>query len=464
MAARAPILASTLPLLLLLLLAPNRVAGAAAAAAASSSSSEYDPVAPAAAVVTLGRMRLTVLTANLVRVEIARNATAPAWDDRATTSVVNRRFGAVPAFTVTPINASAATIATAALTITYVDGPGGGGDLCAGALNGTDAANPTRSLKFPDGLAAASQAACCAACESDVSCSAWVFAPGTGGVNCWPLSDAGGTRAAAGRVLGGNAGGGVLPAGASLTVAFTGPGGGTTVWTPGAVDAQNLNGTYSALDCYSTPMQCDSEYRKAMQPGLLSRSGWTVLDDTNAGRIVAAPDAPAGIPFWWDSTRTQPDQLDVYLRAAGDGDHRAALAEWIGVLGKPPMLPRSAFGVWWSRYYPYTQSSIVSEVLEGYRNYSIPLNNLVFVGAMRASERRAMRARARARARTRRAHASDRVCTRVSALLCAFARARFAHHSRCLAQTRSAAAEPGRTWTGTTSRATSRARAGATMT
>ena len=29
-------------------------------------------------------------------------------------------------------------------------------------------------------------------------------------------------------------------------------------------------------------------------------------------------------------------------------------------------------------YWPYTQSSIVSEVLEGYRNYSIPLNNLVF--------------------------------------------------------------------------------------
>jgi alpha-glucosidase (family GH31 glycosyl hydrolase) len=41
------------------------------------------------------------------------------------------------------------------------------------------------------------------------------------------------------------------------------------------------------------------------------------------------------------------------------------------------MLPRSAFGVWWSRYYPYNQSSIVEEVLSGYANFSIPLSNLV---------------------------------------------------------------------------------------
>lgn len=332
------------PALLPLVLLP--VAAAAAAAAAA-----YDPVPPPAAVVSLGRMRLTVLTANLVRVEIARNATAPAWDDRATTSVVNRRLAAVPAFTVTPINASAATITTAVLTITYVDGPGGGGDLCADALNDTDAASPTRSALFPDGTGAASQAACCAACEGDATCTAWVYAPGGGAPNCWPLSDTGGpSPGVAGRVLGGNAGGGVLPAGASLTIAFSGPGSGTTVWSPGARDEQNLNGTYSALDCYSTPMQCDSEYRKAMQPGLLSRSGWAALDDTNAGRIVAAPDAPAGIPMWWDSTRAKPDQMDIYFRAAGDSDHRAALADWISVLGKPPLLPRSAFGVWWSRH------------------------------------------------------------------------------------------------------------------
>ena len=58
-------------------------------------------------------------------------------------------------------------------------------------------------------------------------------------------------------------------------------------------------------------------------------------------------------------------------------DYRAAMAEWMSILGRPAMLPRSAFGVWWSRYYRYSEETIVSEVLDGYRNHSIPLNALV---------------------------------------------------------------------------------------
>jgi len=349
----------------------------------------YDPVAPAAATVVVGRARLTLLSPHLFRFEVSgANATAPAFDDRATTVVVNRRPAVVPAFSVVRVNATAATVTTGALAITVVDAGGGAGpgDFCRAARPGRDFAQTTRAPAFPNGAVVASQAACCDACMADPECTAWVFAvkaagrvggdpPGT---NCYPLSAASGLVNATDRVAGG--GGGGPPPGISLSVAFDGPAGATT-WAPPTgppADPLNLNGTYKALDCYTSPEECNEAYVAAMGPGLISRSGWAFLDDTETARVVPAPDAPAGIPTWWDEGRVRVDVYDVYFNARGDGDHRAAIADWVTVLGRPAMLPRAAFGVWWSRYYPYTQDSIVAEVLEGYRNFSIPLNFLVF--------------------------------------------------------------------------------------
>jgi len=381
------------------------LAASAAARAQAPAPPPYDPVADPAATVAQGRWRLTVLTPHLVRAEAALNASAPAWDDRATTSVVNRRLP-VPAFTRTPINATAVTVATAALTVVLVDLGGGSGPtpgLCDSAGADTDAVDPTRAQLFPDGFNASSQAACCGACGSDPSCAAWVYATSPAGaaasrrvtdvpgVNCWPLADTGGVQhGVANRVLGGSGpNSGSLPPGMSISVTFATPPGAAagsgpaTTWTHavGAADAQNLNGTYQALDCYSTPMQCNDQYRASMQPGLLSRSGWALLDDSTTARLTAAPDAPAGIPTWWDSGGrglSRPTGYDIYFGARSDADFKAMLADWVAVLGQPAMLPRSAFGVWWSRYYPYTETSIVEEVLSGYKNYSIPLNMLVF--------------------------------------------------------------------------------------
>ena len=116
------------------------IALAAAALARAQAPPSYDPVAAPAATVAQGRWRLTVLTPNLVRAEAAANASAPAWDDRATVAVVNRRLP-VPAFSATPLNASALSVATAALTIVLVDLGGGSGPvpgLCDGASADTD--------------------------------------------------------------------------------------------------------------------------------------------------------------------------------------------------------------------------------------------------------------------------------------------------------------------------------------
>ena len=92
--------------------------------------------------------------------------------------------------------------------------------------------------------------------------------------------------------------------------------------------------------------------------------------------MVAAPANPAGLPQWW-SLEALP-QFDVYFQANPALDYKGALREWVGVLGRPALLPRAAFGVWWSRYYPYSQQTFTDEVLSGYANNSIPLNMVVF--------------------------------------------------------------------------------------
>ena len=61
-------------------------------------------------------------------------------------------------------------------------------------------------------------------------------------------------------------------------------------WAPGAVQANNLNGTYTSLDAYSDPMTAIEEYENGtgpgwtfgMQPGPLARDGWGLHDDTFA--------------------------------------------------------------------------------------------------------------------------------------------------------------------------------------
>ena len=86
---------------------------------------------------------------------------------------------------------------------------------CSSPLAGYDVSSPQRSTKFPDGAQVSDEAACCAACSSDDSCSSWVFAPsnddvyavpkGKGdvpGANCWPLSSSGSLVPSSARTFG----------------------------------------------------------------------------------------------------------------------------------------------------------------------------------------------------------------------------------------------------------------------
>ena len=61
---------------------------------------------------------------------------------------------------------------------------------------------------------------------------------------------------------------------------------GEGMWQPAAdglySPAHNLNGSLEVMDCYSGWWSCIHLYQAKMQPGIVSRSGWAVVDDTDS--------------------------------------------------------------------------------------------------------------------------------------------------------------------------------------
>lgn len=116
----------------------------------------------------------------------------------------------------------------------------------------------------------------------------------------------------------------------------------------------NLKGTRRTLD--------NTFGRAALEDGLLSRGGLTVLDDSGSLLLSPAGDI---IP------RENPGGSDKYYFAYGR-DHRACLRDFYRLTGPVPLIPRWALGNWWSRYKAYTQGEYLA-LMERFRAENIPL-------------------------------------------------------------------------------------------
>ena len=60
--------------------------------------------------------------------------------------------------------------------------------------------------------------------------------------------------------------------------------GAETHWTPGTVEEGNLLGTYRTLDRYDGDTWTDGK-KIPLEPGILSRGGWHVVDDSTSFRL-----------------------------------------------------------------------------------------------------------------------------------------------------------------------------------
>lgn len=289
-----------------------------------SSAPADDPIANPAAVITSGCIRLTVLTPRLVRLERACSGKgcllpSPAFDDRATFTVVNRRLP-VPSFQVER-TADLLTLTTSSLRISH------------------------RQLESAQG---------------QLQCGAQGFKPGevTLELLIKPFSKWTSANMSSAMADGRSSVAHILP------------------------EAGNLNGTMNygpsfagGLDCYSKPPDCAQRYRQIIGKGLLSRSGFAIVNDTNTTRFAAGSSEHRFQWFEPSSTRVANHWLseDLYILVSGR-DYVGALGDWALVSGSPNLPPLSALGIWYSRYFPYGDSTFKSEVVSKYKANGLPLS------------------------------------------------------------------------------------------
>src|SRR5215469_2038657 len=145
----------------------------------------------------------------------------------------------------------------------------------------------------------------------------------------------------------------------NLTISFPLNGSGVT-WRPGMQNQQNLGGTLRTLD--------GVEGYAALPPGLLSRDGWVLLDDSTNPLYD-------NTPWPWVMPRTAGAHQDWYIFAYGH-DYKKELLDLTRVAGKIPLPPLFAFGTWWSRYWAYTDQEF-KELVQGFHEHDVPLDVVV---------------------------------------------------------------------------------------
>ncbi|MBQ5752942.1 MAG: DUF5110 domain-containing protein [Alistipes sp.] len=140
------------------------------------------------------------------------------------------------------------------------------------------------------------------------------------------------------------------------------------VWHYGDKDSLNLMGTTRTLD------KADGwnlNPKDPMEHGILSRGGWSVVDDSARHLFVDTPS------HWgkWVAERPVKDYTDIYLFAYGH-EYRKAMRDYVSVAGRIPMPPKYAFGYWWSRYWQYSDSEF-RDLVGQIRSLDIPIDVLI---------------------------------------------------------------------------------------
>lgn len=130
-------------------------------------------------------------------------------------------------------------------------------------------------------------------------------------------------------------------------------GGKEEIWFPGKEDPLNLKGTCRTLD------RSDGDNKRSeMEDGILSRSGWAVIDDSwsnkrKDGSRSFAFERSAELGFNWLAERADPEAMDIYFLGYGD-NYKKALKDFTSIAGAIPLPPDYVFGYWYSKYASYS--------------------------------------------------------------------------------------------------------------
>jgi alpha-glucosidase (family GH31 glycosyl hydrolase) len=133
-------------------------------------------------------------------------------------------------------------------------------------------------------------------------------------------------------------------------------------WHPGMEDPLNLKGTTRTLD------GANGEKDVNLEQGLVSRSGWSLIDDSEKPLFD-------GSEWDWVAARPSGERQDWYFLGYGH-EYKKALNDFTLLAGKIPMPPRFAFGYWWSRYWTYSDSELRTLIAD-MRRYDVPIDVLI---------------------------------------------------------------------------------------
>ncbi|NLL76042.1 MAG: DUF5110 domain-containing protein [Clostridiales bacterium] len=115
-----------------------------------------------------------------------------------------------------------------------------------------------------------------------------------------------------------------------------------------------LKGTARTLD--------EADGAIELEEGIISRQGYSVLDDSASYLIKESGELVGRSSIG----------KDIYFFGYGHA-YQECLKDFFRLTGNPPMLPRFAFGNWWSRYYKYTEEKY-KELIEKFEENEIPLS------------------------------------------------------------------------------------------
>jgi len=144
----------------------------------------------------------------------------------------------------------------------------------------------------------------------------------------------------------------------------------TVSWYPNKKDPYNLKGTTRTLD------NAEGDVRSWLEDGLISRSGWAVIDEQkprNDGSYSLMFDGSEGVD--WVAQRQDPASLDMYFMGYGH-DYKKALYDFTLIAGKIPVPPMYVFGYWYSKYQRYTEQDM-RNIVNDIKTNDIPIDVLV---------------------------------------------------------------------------------------
>lgn len=152
-------------------------------------------------------------------------------------------------------------------------------------------------------------------------------------------------------------------------------GGKEEIWYPGKPDPLNLKGTCRTLD------RSDGDNKRSqMENGIISRSGWAVIDDSwsfkrkdGSRSFAMEPNDQIGYDWWAD--RADKDALDLYFLGYGD-NYKKALKDFTSIAGRIPLPPDYVFGYWYSKYSSYSTEDYL-QIMKDLRDNEIKTDVMI---------------------------------------------------------------------------------------